>query len=430
VQIYVVSCVAHGPICNKQGVRGYPTLKFFPAGSDEGTDIATYNADRLIEEMLHSHVDKVKIDNNVTKDSLRGNIGELDGAISKFTSSSTQQVRQRVHAVHRTRKDIYDDAAKSLDYAFRNSIFMTNGGLTKKQSQVLLDWLQLLEKTLPRRMKTSLSQIRIILDNFEDAIQSESKFLRLLSQAKGKVSHDWTASCSTGYTCGLWELFHVMTLGVAEWNNKNDNARVTSLHQTELIPPMTAAECLRNYIEHFFACNECRTNFLKMYDDCLFGRCDRLRNHEWKQLPLWLWEVHNDVNVRLLKESAIREGRMLPSSIEEQRVKWPSKLNCQDCWKDGGRWNEDKVYDILKTEYWGIDEVKKQNLFAKTEDRGYIETTKSTTGIMDYIYLVVLLLLLSKLAMAQRDKNKRGFHKKNDDSNKFCRKNSPNLQTV
>lgn len=116
--------------------------------------------------------------------------------------------------------------------------------------------------------------------------------------SKKKVS-SWSQNCSkgvngAGYTCGLWELFHIVTVGIVQWNIASEHDRVSTLD---------AADTIRDYIEHYFTCDECRKNFIAMYEACQFQRCDRLSKKvsedaikTWKQLPLWLWETHNDVS--------------------------------------------------------------------------------------------------------------------------------------
>merc|ERR1711966_346769 len=73
-------------------------------------------------------------------------------------------------------------------------------------------------------------------------------------------------------------------------------------------------DTLRDYIEHFFGCEVCRLNFLLEYDSCSLERCNRLTGEignidSWKQLPLWLYEMHNAVNVRLFHEGIEQEKK-------------------------------------------------------------------------------------------------------------------------
>ena len=59
----------------------------------------------------------------------------------------------------------------------------------------------------------------------------------------------------TGYTAGLWELFHVMSVGLVQWNHM-------ALEDDQKIIPAEMADILRDYVEHFFQCEVCRLNFL------------------------------------------------------------------------------------------------------------------------------------------------------------------------
>lgn len=115
---------------------------------------------------------------------------------------------------------------------------------------------------------------------------------------------------------------------------------------------------LRDYIEHFFGCYECKMNFMSMYDNCQFSGCDRLTEstamnafRAWRELPLWLWEVHNDVNVRLMKERKTREKLADATEEEEQDARWPSKVDCPACWKGDGSWDERSIFKYLQKVY-------------------------------------------------------------------------------
>lgn len=123
--------------------------------------------------------------------------------------------------------------------------------------------------------------------------------------------------------------------------------------------PADAALALRNYIEHFFGCEVCRTHFIDSYDSCAFGGCQRLVDYvgemaDWIQLPMWLFEFHNGVNVRLMKEEAEREGRTTTPE-DETAVLWPSRQDCPMCWYDDGRFDHQNVFIFLRLTYWPDD---------------------------------------------------------------------------
>ena len=103
-----------------------------------------------------------------------------------------------------------------------------------------------------------------------------------------------------GYTCGLWQLFHIMSVGVVEYNKHHHHGSLD-----DLIATRRASETLRNCklvvvdcylyfcachvyhrlifslssfpslldIDHFFQCDVCRMNFLSMYDTCAVSLC-------------------------------------------------------------------------------------------------------------------------------------------------------------
>merc|ERR1712151_1088057 len=99
-----------------------------------------------------------------------------------------------------------------------------------------------------------------------------------------------------GYTCGLWELLHIVTIGASEryFAGYVDGYKVST---------KDAGHTIRNFILNFFACSQCRKNFITMYDNCGFDHCTKLTNDEppklnkdiAMKLPLWFWQVHNGV---------------------------------------------------------------------------------------------------------------------------------------
>lgn len=157
--------------------------------------------------------------------------------------------------------------------------------------------------------------------------------------------------CRT-YTCGLWTLFHLVMVSVAEQQTGAGllsptgflarGAGYLSGHPT----PEDALERIRGFVEHFFGCLDCRAHFLRSYDGCDLGRC-HLPRGDSEAAALWLWRMHNDVTLRVAAENGAKQ----PSP-------WPSQEACPDCWPLGAgpaqatQGDSVAIYNHLRSEYW------------------------------------------------------------------------------
>jgi len=185
---------------------------------------------------------------------------------------------------------------------------------------------------------------------------------------------------------------HTVTVGVAEHQGGANLVEAGMLDDdTPTFTPMSASGVIRGYIHNFFGCKVCRDHFIAKFDDCSYRRCIRLADasdddidaDDWKELALWLWEVHNDVSVRVASEKATNvaeHGRsiMLPpiltrgknaikaSDAEASAIQhlWPSLDKCLLCFKSDGSWNEEAVFAYIEKTYWAMsdDDLKKDRL--------------------------------------------------------------------
>jgi hypothetical protein len=165
----------------------------------------------------------------------------------------------------RTKQELYSDALLSFDFALRTGIFMASPTLTNSTKDALNQWLLLLRRALPPGWKVH-QMINSLINDIDSAVKNEAVFLEKIEPYRPE-NQEWSTACSyedglPGYTCGLWELFHIMTVGVVEWNYLVDDEFAT-------IAPETAADVLRNYVQHFFGCKVCQENFLAAYGTCL-----------------------------------------------------------------------------------------------------------------------------------------------------------------
>ena len=257
---------------------------------------------------------------------------------------------------NRTKQQIFDDAFMSFDYTLRNSIFTSDGPLEKAAKDALLAWLELLQKSLPRAYAVQ-HIVEALLENFEVIASKESILLETLDKLNPPVG-EWSPGCTNGevgmgYTCGLWSLFHISSVGLVEWNRLGPNS--VSLKKEMVLAANWAADTLRNFIFYFFGCEECRVHFVNAYDSCFLDRCNRLTDTSllrvWKRYPIWLFEMHNSVNVRLLKERATTQNITITDE-DEANKRWPLPQVCPKCWQTDGSSNEDAVFKYLRIEYW------------------------------------------------------------------------------
>lgn len=381
---YAVPCPIHGKICKDQEIHGYPTVKFFPGGSAEGVVLkhSISARDILID---HLHVDQEEVQSKLSE----------PNNLRKVKNSMKLVASQKTHSS--SNHDVFRDATLSFEYALKSSVFATSDVLDKTQASVLQKWLNLVGKSVPVEMiSVKKDAINLKKVDVDETFQSEHSLLQYFSD---RTERNWSTNCSkgssgAGYTCGLWELLHILTIGVVEWNMSSPYERIST---------NDAADTIRDYIEHFFMCDDCRKNFLSMYDACQFQRCDRLTSdvsdgsrERWRQLPLWLWETHNDVNVRLMEEERKERGLPKASQEEMQSARWPSRSDCAKCWLEGGGWNEDEVYIFLHSHYWRVKGVLNNN------------GRKSVSDVTRLVYIrMILFLVLSCVTLffyAQRRK--------------------------
>jgi hypothetical protein len=382
VTFHAVSCVPNRLLCKMQKVAGYPLLRLLKPGETGGLDLRHTDTNPLailrnlglFEEGM-TDFDEEVIDETESIDSVP-QASWWDRWLGVRSAPHETTIMMR-----RTRDDLRDDIHLSFDFSMRNGVYMTDEDdkLSDSAKAALKNYLILLRRTMPTAWKDFHELLDKLLRNLHYVVRKETYMIRFLDSHKPKGLVDgeavWSPSCSRGepgrgYTCGLWETFHVATVGAVHYNRDQVNEDL-------LLAPEQVAVSIRNFIDNFFQCSECRENFLRMFDSCGHNRCDRLKKKaklgakvaeteeeqigEWEQTSLWLSEVHNAVNVRLLREKAQREKRnVLVNDVVA--VHWPAYSECRPCWerfdpKSGlGIANETVTLQYLKLEYGHRDE--------------------------------------------------------------------------
>lgn len=135
-----------------------------------------------------------------------------------------------------------------------------------------------------------------------------------------------------GYSCGLWTLFHYLTVRAANADATKD--------------PVEVLRAIHGYVKNFFGCSHCSEHFQEMAK----------RRNIWKvesksDAVLWLWDAHNEVNRRLAGDET--EDPSFP------KVQFPTEEMCQACHNPNPDFSSTSLGHNRseQTDSWNRDEV-------------------------------------------------------------------------
>ncbi|KAL0380843.1 UNVERIFIED_CONTAM: Sulfhydryl oxidase 1 [Sesamum angustifolium] len=248
----------------------------------------------------------------------------LWGPPSKFVSGSwdPKQEKSEIRSIDdgRTAELLLDWINKQLSSSYRlDDEKYENDQLQKNAS----DFGQIAHAIYDIEEAT-FNAFEIILDHKmikSDTRASLVKFFQLLA-----VHHP-------SRSCGLWLLLHALSVRVDDGESQ------------------MAFTTICDFVHNFFICEECRLHFYSM--------CSSVSSpfKKARDFVLWLWEAHNKVNKRLVKE----EPSLGTADPECPKIMWPPRQLCPSCYLTGSGkndgysridWDQDEVYRFL-IDYYG-----------------------------------------------------------------------------
>jgi len=409
VEFHAVSCFQHRTICQKQKIRSYPTLTLFRQKSINGTIIRQND---LHPMTLIKQLGVSVIDDNDNDDDHHDHHDR--GEQQQQQQGQQENGTEGMIFLPRSSQEIFSDAYLSFHTAMKTSLFLekdrdatttkssstttttTTTTIPIERQYVLQNFLDLLQKVLPPwKIHDLLSDLlghqkaSVKNTGFVANIATEETWNAVLDR---HVPHrtEWSMACQqheSPYACGLWTLFHIVTIGVVEYNSQtmaaaaadstSANRNNYNNHQYELFNNQVAAKIIKDYIQEFFVCETCVTKFVQEYDDCMYDRCTRLNEksmgsiHDWKELSLWLLEVHNGINLRLQKERFAKQQQQhaattnsaiaaTPTIEQQQAAMWPPVQDCPNCWMQHNgtdslqMYNHEMMHKYLRLVYWYV----------------------------------------------------------------------------
>ncbi|KAF7636504.1 Sulfhydryl oxidase [Meloidogyne graminicola] len=252
----------------------------------------------------------------------------------------------------------YQDLIATMHYMLTVEI-PRNPVLGNTELQALKSFIHLMRRHGPGSVPVRRLFYR--LDNWLQAqhqpVISTDKYLTKVEQFQSQLGHPIPANITylacrgskshlRGYTCGLWTIFHILT--VQAYKERRDDPKFD--------PVKEVLEPIHQFVVQFLSCEVCSKNFDKMSKD------DGLLNvHKPEEVILWLWRGHNKVNKRLKGEPS--EDPMFP------KQQFPSESICSDCRNSDGNFDEEKVLKLLLNYYTNvkIDKYKQSPAYKITE---------------------------------------------------------------
>lgn len=340
IQIGAVSCMDHVK-CRRVGIDGFPTLigyNFNPLKPGEDDRIVGTHTIKEVTDF----VDQLTAGG-------AGNATAMKEAMKLETTPPvtlpvTIWEQSTLPSDHNSRMA---DAATAFIFGLKQGIFTGREILEDMHLDALKEWLRVVSLTFPgsfhrkliRQLYDKVQPLPFLhVDEWEPMLSAwqESTVEQYTAldipgnvevpewQRNGKIfagqGNEYVA-CAL-YTCGQWNMFHMMTVNP------------TGIRDEELLVAVVGA--IRRFMKYFFGCIECRKHFLQENTIKMVQELHRAKRKD-RLLKIWLWRMHNSVNQRL--------GHPL----------WPKANICENCGTVGG-WNERNVL-VWLVEWYGYQEV-------------------------------------------------------------------------
>jgi len=225
-----------------------------------------------------------------------------------------QKIASRKELINRRYKVFTSDLEKAVIYSISHEVAQ-HSSITGHTLESLQSYVTTLEKFFPARIEMAvfLRDFHSWVHMHQDTIRGEdlSSWIDSYQGRHGiKANKDWIGCKGSedkfgGYPCGLWSVWHAMTINQA--NNADGD-------------PKEVLRSMQSFIEEFFGCRDCARHFSQAIEG---GKAlEDIANYN--DAILLLWKVHNKANLRLAGD--ISEDPTFPKQV------FPSKEFCSGCY--------------------------------------------------------------------------------------------------
>jgi len=434
IEFHAVSCSAHHWLCKASSIQGYPIVRIYKKGSVDFQEAKRFTP-QAVAAVFGIQLEKLYSAQNREFQ---------DTVLREYNEDVYDVLGAAMDAYRRTKKDVFHDATVSLLFALQFDVNVEESE-TGPSKDARIDsfsrWIDLLYWSLPSSWKVN-TLINDIRRNNDLNDLTNDAVAQAVENNKAVVLPDpsvlWTNSCqrrskkSEGYTCGLWSLLHIISIGVAEQHH-------AVIGDTQMVRTEHVAEAIHDYINNFLGCKICKINFNKLYKKSCGKHgdgCDRFKKDKrkgdridprkdpnleyWRDFALWIWEIHNSINLEILRERKAGDDQAKePNGEEVENAMYPSTKACPKCRTDSGKWDKNEVYNHLKSQYWpeGVHNFRYVVLKSKKEDLK-VRKSRNAAGIeakwQALGLLASILITIGGRFHKKRKKTKAVKHKKHE----------------
>ncbi|GLE06965.1 hypothetical protein PINS_up016746 [Pythium insidiosum] len=328
INIGAISCMDHVK-CRRVGIKGFPTLIAYNFDKKRpGKEVWRVVGTHTVQE-VKDHVNRLFLEAkiNETGTTPPPTQGPEGAPVPVPTEAANAPAEETAKPGEQVRKEIWEESTKPMNqttrlqdagsafiFGLKQGVFMGRELLEDLELDALKAWLALVSQTFPgsinrriiKKLHDKLEPIALLDFDLWDKMvkdwQAMSVFDFAAEEAKLDFSRvaepvpEWqrlsnlfvgqgvTYRACALYTCGQWNMFHMLTMNPL--GHRDDHLMVSVI------------ATMRRFMKHFFGCVQCRDHFLEYNNLDMVKKINAAEN---KALALkrWLWEMHNAVNKRI-----------------------------------------------------------------------------------------------------------------------------------
>lgn len=297
------------------------------------------------------------------------------------------------------------DLETALRYSLKHEIATTRI-IEGEKLEVLQNYLRVLRKYFPFGQKGQLFLSELLMAVSDvNSVQGDTIALIVARAEQDSAEvfsspQQWLACRGSvpgkrGYPCGLWKLFHYLTVNSAEQNNRKANA-------------LEILDVMFGYIKNYFGCSDCSQHFQEMA-----VRREMRNISSLDSSVIWLWMAHNEVNKRLSGDQT--------EDPEYPKYQFPSKEHCPSCRNTDDTWNLSEVlryvkhvYSSINVRYIGSDTTVlhlgvEGKADGKSGSKGIFQAPDMSMCFILYVVSFLLLALLIRMFLKRRGYRKKPY---------------------